>query len=580
MKHVNVHDTAAYRRRRRARLWRGVRRHGWWIGVLILLASVVLAQWFYPAQYTLPLARYNHEPYGMKHRDELAAREQQRFMKTSVELRLSDATQSVPLTKMGARLDERASFATLTQYPHQWRLVPFSIFFFRPDVTKMPVTFSETPLQEFSSSVSGQYQRPAKDAELRLEGDVVKAADAQAGRSIDDEALRAKIRHTKYDLSGVQRITVPERTVAPAAVAADLAPLRAQAEEMIAKRITITVEGREQTFTPTREEIASWLKIGEKDGAPVLQFNSESFADYIASMDKTVARPAGETRIAIIDGREQERQEGAAGEQINRGDIEQKISSLLFTPGQYKYVAAQLEQIPPQARTTHSYTSSQEGLQAKIRQLGSRYNIRLTIQQLDGAGWQASYRGNESTPSASTYKLYVALRLFEELNAGRTHWNAPMLDTTVAGCFDRMILVSTNQCAEEWIRQFNRGELNNFLYQRGISNVTTFTSSDATRTSADDLVRVVRGIYDGSLASGPNRDKLLEMMSRQMWRKGIPSGTKGWTSDKVGFLWDYVHDVGVVHHPRGTYVMAVMTKGASYGIIAQITRELEALMYP
>ena len=70
------------------------------------------------------------------------------------------------------------------------------------------------------------------------------------------------------------------------------------------------------------------------------------------------------------------------------------------------------------------------------------------------------------------------------------------------------------------------------------------------------------------------------MMSRQIWRQGIPAGTRGWTSNKVGFLWDYVHDVGVVHHPRGTYVMAVMTKGASYGIIAQITREIEALMYP
>jgi hypothetical protein len=70
------------------------------------------------------------------------------------------------------------------------------------------------------------------------------------------------------------------------------------------------------------------------------------------------------------------------------------------------------------------------------------------------------------------------------------------------------------------------------------------------------------------------------MMSRQIWRKGIPSGTAGWTSDKVGFLWDYVHDVGVIHHPRGTYVMAVMTKGANYGVIAQITREIEEVLYP
>ena len=155
-----------------------------------------------------------------------------------------------------------------------------------------------------------------------------------------------------------------------------------------------------------------------------------------------------------------------------------------------------------------------------------------------------------------------------------------MLDTTVAGCFDRMILHSTNQCAETWINQFGRGHLNQFLQVRGISEATTFTSYDATRTSANDLLRVVEGVYNGQLASGHNREKLLDMMSLQIWRQGIPAGTQGWTSNKVGFLWDYVHDVGVVHHPRGTYIVAIMTKGANYGIIAQITRELEAFMYP
>ena len=50
--------------------------------------------------------------------------------------------------------------------------------------------------------------------------------------------------------------------------------------------------------------------------------------------------------------------------------------------------------------------------------------------------------------------------------------------------------------------------------------------------------------------------------------------------DKVGFIWDYVNDTAIVHHPRGTYVMTIMTKGQSYGAIAAMTREIERIMYP
>jgi len=50
--------------------------------------------------------------------------------------------------------------------------------------------------------------------------------------------------------------------------------------------------------------------------------------------------------------------------------------------------------------------------------------------------------------------------------------------------------------------------------------------------------------------------------------------------DKVGFLWDYVHDTAIVNHPKGNYVMTIMTKGQSYAAIAAVTREVERIMYP
>ena len=41
---------------------------------------------------------------------------------------------------------------------------------------------------------------------------------------------------------------------------------------------------------------------------------------------------------------------------------------------------------------------------------------------MDGAKWEANYRDIESTPSASTYKLYIALKIFEHMDKGDISW--------------------------------------------------------------------------------------------------------------------------------------------------------------
>jgi hypothetical protein len=88
------------------------------------------------------------------------------------------------------------------------------------------------------------------------------------------------------------------------------------------------------------------------------------------------------------------------------------------------------------------------------------------------------------------------------------------------------------------------------------------------------------GLNDGTLVKGANRDRLLNNLGRHPYRYGIPTGSSGDVHDKVGFLWDYVHDAAIVKHPRGTYIMTVMTKGQSYAAIASVTREIERIMYP
>src|SRR5438128_2766485 len=150
-------------------------------------------------------------------------------------------------------------------------------------------------------------------------------------------------------------------------------------------------------------------------------------------------------------------------------------------------------------------------------------------------------RENESIPSGSTYKLFVALVLFDKMERGEIHWNDPMLDTTVAGCFERMTVASTNPCAEKWIADFGRQYINDFIHARGFSEGTSFTTGSANQTTATDLNKYMKGLNDGTLVAGSYRDRLLDSLGRHTYRYGILADSQGVVHDRVGFLRAYVH---------------------------------------
>ncbi len=144
-----------------------------------------------------------------------------------------------------------------------------------------------------------------------------------------------------------------------------------------------------------------------------------------------------------------------------------------------------------------------------------------------------------------------------------------------------MTIASTNPCAVAWLDSFGRTNMNNFVYARGFSGGTSFTNPMAVHTTANDLRKFMAGLHSSSLVKGAQRDRLLHSLSVHPYRYGVPTGSAGSVQDKVGFLWDYVHDAAIVRHPKGTYIVAIMTKGAGgYARIASITRELERIMYP
>lgn len=556
-----------------------------WYRVLIisgggLLAIIIAFQLAWPAERGLPLAGVADRPLALADYEAMASAIVDKFGKSEMELKVgNDKTVKVALKDTGAEPNTEKMIERLVGYPLWARLLPGSILLQPAQIETADVYYSFEKFQEFSKKTAKELTFKAKNARLTIENGQVVTTEAVASSTISGEELQAIISNAQLALGALTVIDVPAERMSAERTSKDLAAVRDQAEAVLDHRVTIGAEGK--TFTPDRNIVANWIVLAtNKDGGVSLVIDQEKIKEYLASINEQVGKPAGQTDIAIVDGREVSRTVGETGRAINSDELAQQLADKLMQPETSIELTAQFVDVQPGVIYNSRYSTTQDGLRAYVNDTAHSRNMWISIVQLDGERWTAAAREHESIPSGSTYKLYVALVLFDKINKGEIHWGDPMLDTTVAGCFERMTVASTNPCAESWLAQFDRSYVNNFIWGRGISGGTSFTTGGANQTTAADLTNYMIGLYNGTLVNGANRDRLWDSLGRHPYRYGIPTGSAGTVHDKVGFLWQYVHDAAVVQHPRGTYVMTIMTASGSYAPIASVTREIERIMYP
>ena len=554
------------------------RRHLFFMGgiFLILVAAV---QMLYPYEMALPRAEVFGRPVGFQRHNDIAAELQTQFEGTSIELTSGERTATTSLAKLGAELDGESMAKQVTAYPLWQRLIPFSLVLRAPRIDSFQVAMSGETMKTAAEALAGQLSYAPTDASFAITGGKVVTTKAGPGKTVTQNDVRGALIGGVYT-SGKTRLKVPAKTVDPAHTDSYVQEAVAQASDVLSRSLMIRVEGKAD-FSPSAAERAGWLVIKNDSSAAHLGVDKEKIAAYIIQVNNAVKIAPSNTVVTLTDGNETGRQTGTAGAALDVGTLTDTIANTLLDPKSPQPIKTSLQPVAPQIVYNRVYTHSQDGLRAYVAYATSTQNVRIVVQQLDGPGWTATGRADESIPSASTYKLYVMMRVFDDINSGKLTWDAPMLDTTAGGCFERTIVPSTNPCAEEWIRQYGPNYLNDYVHSKGFSSGTTFTATDATHTTAGDLAKYLIGLNNGSLVSGSNRSMLLEKMGRQLYRYGIPTGIPNTPiEDKVGFLWDYIHDAAIIHKPQGTYVMVIMTKGYSYGYIANVARQIDTILYP
>jgi hypothetical protein len=549
-----------------------------WVAFL-LYAGIVAAQMLYPLDRALPLARFGDKYVGWQSQDKLAGMLNSQMQATRLRLKTDRKTVEYQLGTAGAELRTEAMIHTATDYPFWWRFVPFSILVQPASQDHPKVEYSPIVLKKFSAQQAKKLEIAPTSARLAIEKGKLVAQDDVSGQTVTAQTIEQAIRRKLLPFDDVVTVSIPTKAIQAPVRASDFAEVKTQAEAALARQVTITVEGKPAMIVPSTK-VATWLVVGSDKKKPALKFDNKALNAYLDTIDAKVGKKSGTTNITITNGIETGRSIGKVGKVIDRSEVTSGIRDWVLNGEGTGFFTTKLVDVAPGIIYNSKYTATEAGLRAYVRDKSRQMNVHIAIKQLSGEHWTASARADESIPSASTYKLYVAKWLFDQMDQGKTSWNAPMLDTTVSGCFDRMTIASTNPCALEWLRQVGRENMNSYVYSLGFSHGTSFTRPDATHTTANDLLKMMIGLNNGSIISGAHRDRLLHSLSVHPYRYGVPTGSQGQVWDKVGFLWDYVHDAAIVRHPKGTYVIVVMTKGQSYWRIAEITREVEKIMYP
>lgn len=545
-----------------------------------IIAVVIAFQLSWPADRALPLARAGDRWLMLADYEEMARVVVDKFHASEVELKVgNDKSVTFALKDIGAEPNTEKMIEQLRGFPLWARLLPGAILLQPAQVETADVYYAYETFKKVSTKTAQELTFAAKNAQLYVENGQIVTTEAVASSKISSETIQALLSSARLKLGQTTIINVPAERQEAERTSKDLAIVRDQAEAVA--RHTVKIRAGDQTFSPDRPKIASWIGLAtDKNGGVALTMNQEKIKAYLADINQKVGTPAGQTDISIVDGREISRVTGTLGRAINSDMLAAQLAEKLMQSETTIELTAQFVDLQPSVIYNSRYTATEAGLRAYVNDVAYQRNMWISIVQLNGEKWTAAAREHESIPSGSTYKLYVALVLFDKMDKGEIHWDDPMLDTTVAGCFERMTVASTNPCAESWIAQFGRDYINNFIYARGFSTGTSFTTGGATQTTAADLTKFMRGFYEGSLLHGPNRDRLWDSLGRHPYRDGIPSGSAGVVHDKVGFLWGYVHDTAVVEHPRGTYIMTIMNQSGSYAPLASVTREVERIMYP
>lgn len=548
----------------------------------LLVVPIVLVQLFYPGWYTLPNTTIGSLKLGAMSKVEATKVLDEAYGRTKIPVYFIDSDRVVVEPALGdlgvtVRNEKRVDAYT---YPFGMRLVPWSLFWYQTFMDKGEPEIArdnETLTTFIANRFGGDCEFAPINGTIVYSDGALRVVDAARGGSCDIDELTSKLENVSARLSP-DKITISGSSVAP-----EVSTETAQAEfvrltKLLEKDVPLTVE--EATDTIPKETVTRWITYSIQGGKLTLGLNGDAAAKWLTDKyGKKFVAASGTTVVATKDFTEVSRETGKSGQTINTNATIETITKDL--KGEVSTAQLIIDSVAPKVTYTRSYSSTDVGLSAVMKNYADThpgtYGVKLV--ELTGAHRNAEYNATTQFTTASTYKLFVAYSTLLRIESGAWHWTDQITGGRDASrCFDDMIKLSDNACAEAFLRKIGFRPITDEARAIGATS-TSFLGSNGIKSTAKDEALLLSLLYAGQILSQQSsRDKWIGAMKQNIYRQGIPKGVPGvLVADKVGFLDGLLHDAAIVYSPKGTYVLVILTNNASWGNIAELTREIESV---
>jgi beta-lactamase class A len=543
-------------------------------GALLAAVITVAGQLAYPSSRALPQTYVGGKQYAYQSKQQIAADIAAvggRPMHVTIGAQVLEPTpKQLGITLAGMEDAERA-----VSYSWVERLVPFSFLWEGREITYYSFTLDEAKAREFAVSLK-QYDRQPVDAAVRVEGSRVIIDKQQNGYNYETDKIIAAIKGMK--LTNGLSVALDPTIVQPKTTDQMAIEAGANLQQRLQQAITVSVEGKSVAADPSL--IATWavLAADAEDKKLSVTYDKEKVKQWLSSqLAVQVYVAATPHTVTLLDGARVGETAAADGRELN---VEATADAVIAAASANRQtVEGKMQPVTAAARTIRNYSRSSQGLQALLSYFDQTHagTWGIVLEDMNGT-ISASVNPDRQFTSASVYKIYVAYVVYDKLDSGELTMATPAGNgATVSRCLDIMIVRSDNACAHALGGMIGWNASDNLLQAKGLGSTTI--AFDGQLTTARDAANYLKQLEKGTLMSAANREALLHKMGHNIYRYAIPAGSAGMHSaNKLGALGVFNHDVAIVYHPKGTYVLSVFTQGSGHGVIRELARQISQVM--
>ncbi|MGF7229189.1 MAG: serine hydrolase [Candidatus Saccharibacteria bacterium] len=541
------------------------------IGALVVL--VILAQLVYPHTRALPGVRVAGLPVGGGSSQTIQKQINTAYKDARLTIKTDNTSVTSTFDEIGISPDTKQAVQAALHYSWIERLVPFSSLFISGRNTPMQVIYDDDRLTYFAQQTSKSTYVAAVNASVAIKDSKVVLVPSSPGKVYSAQTIVTAIKKTTH--TPKTNITIKPVLQPADRTDSEVRSVLNQAQKAVDASITLTFDDEHATIPKT--DVASWLNFTEDTKTQALQLGlkNDLVQKYLASIQGKVYRAPGTTVVQLLDGREVGRTIGATGQGI---DVDKTVALITdaLRAGKDSTIAVSVTTLQPTVRYNRQYSKTSAGLAALLNTLSAGNGFGISVADLGGTGASASVNGDAKFEAGSTYKLFVAYAVFQQIDAGTMHWTDTFNNESASDCFDAMIVKSDNNCATAFGQAIGWSNIDNMIHAIGFNSTTLSTSTKY--TTANDLSKYLQQLQAGTLLDADDTNRLVGDMKIQIYRSGIPAGTGQTVADKVGFVDNVIHDAGIVYGPKGPYVLVVMTSNSSWGAIANVAAQVEAFL--